>query len=220
MIRKTEVTPVLLPDWDEPSWQHAETAAVDNARPESSDHRPTVHVRLLYDDSNIYGMFNVHDRYVRCVHTQAQDPVCRDSCVEFFFKPDIGPGYFNFEFNCGGALLSSYIRDHTRIGDAGFRDFTMLTQQECARVRVVSSLPSTTDPEIGDPVTWTLAFAIPVDLLEHYAGALSPLPGRCWTGNFYKCGDRTSHPHWISWVPVSELNFHLPDCFGDICLES
>ena len=34
--------------------------------------------------------------------------------------------------------------------------------------------------------------------------------------NVYKCGDRTSHPHWMSWNPVRTLNFHAPDEFGQL----
>ena len=36
---------------------------------------------------------------------------------------------------------------------------------------------------------------------------------------FFKCGDKTSHPHWASWNPVDELNFHLPRCFSEIIFE-
>ena len=39
---------------------------------------------------------------------------------------------------------------------------------------------------------------------------------QAWRGNLYKCGDRTSHPHWAAWSPVDELNFHLPRCFGTL----
>ena len=48
------------------------------------------------------------DQYVRCTHRTYGDPVYRDSCVEFFIQPKPGRGYFNFEFNCGGAFLCNY----------------------------------------------------------------------------------------------------------------
>ncbi|MCD6337129.1 MAG: hypothetical protein J7M01_02720, partial [Candidatus Marinimicrobia bacterium] len=34
-------------------------------------------------------------------------------------------------------------------------------------------------------------------------------------GNLYKCGDKTSHPHWASWSPIDKLNFHQPKHFGE-----
>jgi hypothetical protein len=55
-------------------------------------------------------------------------------------------------------------------------------------------------------------------VLEKYAGKLGKIAGQTWRGNFYKCGNETSHPHWGAWSPVTELNFHLPASFGTIQL--
>ena len=215
-IRKTAAAPALDGNWDAPAWRQAETLTVANVRPESSDHRPKVQARLLHDGAAIHGIYRVEDRYVRAAYHGFQAPVCRDSCVEFFFQPHAGPGYFNFEFSCGGAFLCSYIRDCTRIGAAGFADYEMLGPEAEQAVRIHHSLPGTVDPEIAEPTVWTVQFAIPVSLLETYAGPLGSLDGRTWTANFYKCGDETSHPHWLTWAPVDELNFHLPRCFQPI----
>ena len=57
--------------------------------------------------------------------------------------------------------------------------------------------------------------------MEQYVGRLCNLPGQTWRGNFYKCADRSSHPHWASWSPLGEpLNFHTPQFFGPLRLES
>ena len=40
--------------------------------------------------------------------------------------------------------------------------------------------------------------------------------GQVWRGNFFKCAEDISHPHWAAWSPVDEFNFHLPRCFGTI----
>lgn len=215
-VRKTTAPPPLDGQWDAPVWQRAETLAVAVVRPESTDHHPRVQARLLHDGTSIFGLFRVEDRYVRSVHTRFQDPVCLDSCVEFFFRPQPGTAYFNFEFNAGGTFLCAHIRDWTRLGKSGFADFTMLGPEAERLVRVHSSLPATVEPEIAEPTVWTLQFALPAALLETYAGPLGRLDGRTWTANFYKCGDETSHPHWLSWAPVPALNFHLPDSFQPI----
>jgi len=70
------------------------------------------------------------------------------------------------------------------------------------------------EPEIQSPIEWMLEFHIPIKLLEKHAGPVGDPAGQTWRANFYKCGDRTSHPHWASWSNVDELNFHLPRCFG------
>jgi len=219
VIKRTATAPELNGAWDSMEWQRANELSITHFRPESSDHRPDARARFLYDAQAIHGIYRVADRYVRCTHAGFQAPVCRDSCVEFFFKPHKGPGYFNFEFNCGGSFLSSYIRDWTRIGDAGFADFTKLTQDQGALVQVWHSLPERIDPEIDEPTVWTVQFRIPLVLIEQYTGPLGNLSGIEWTANFYKCGDETSHPHWASWTPVDELNFHLPHCFGSVVFE-
>ncbi len=55
-----------------------------------------LHVRFRCEDKHIYAQF-----------TQPNDPVSRDSCVEFFFapEPDVSLWYFNLEINCVGAIL-------------------------------------------------------------------------------------------------------------------
>jgi hypothetical protein len=83
-------------------------------------------------------------------------------------------------------------------------------------VAIASSLPALIEEEIAEPVRWQLAFHIPFAVLEPFTGPLRVAPGTRWRGNFYKCGDDTSHPHWVAWAPVDELNFHLPRCFGEL----
>jgi hypothetical protein len=207
--------PALGCGWDDAAWQHASTLEVAHFRPEGSAHRPRTRARLLHDADGLHGVFIVEDRYVRSLHTRFQDPVYEDSCVEMFLEPRTDRGHLNFEFNCGGALLASHVTDPRRV-PGGFAAYRRLTDQDGRQVQVRASLPPVVDPEIGHPVTWQLAFFVPTRLLENYVGPLGPLGGQVWRANFYKCGDRTSHPHWAAWSPVDELNFHLPRCFGTL----
>ncbi|HOC56843.1 MAG TPA: carbohydrate-binding family 9-like protein [Verrucomicrobiota bacterium] len=205
----------LPAEWSAPVWAKAETLEVAHFRPESSDHRPQTSARLLYDIGGIHGMFRVQDRYVRCVRTRYHDAVWKDSCVEFFAQPRPDRGYFNFEFNCGGSFLCSHIINPERTPD-GFKEFIKVPAELGQSIQARSSLSQVIDPEITTPVLWTLQFFVPFGLFEHYLGPLGAIPGQAWRGNFYKCGDETSHPHWAAWSPVDQLNFHRPDCFGSI----
>jgi len=219
--RANPIYPVLSVDadldpsapWAGTAWDRAPALAVDCFRPESSPHRPRTRVKLMRDGQALWGFFDVQDRYVRCRHTRFQAPVYKDSCVEFFVQPHPDSGYFNFEFNCGGALLASYITDATRTAE-GFQAYRQLTPEEGQRVGVWPSMPPVVDPEIAAPRTWKLVFRVPFDLLAQYAGPLRVDEGATWRANFFKCGDETSHPHWAAWCPVDALNFHLPRCFG------
>ena len=44
--------------------------------------------------------------------------------------------------------------------------------------------------------------------------------GDCLYANFYKCGDKTVHPHYACWNPVGgeKPNFHQPQSFGKLIL--
>ncbi len=212
-ILKATARPEMCGLWNGPVWSIAPILNIDHFRPESTSHQPLVQSKLLYDENCLFGFFLVWDRYVRCIHSGFQAPVYEDSCVELFVQPEIGEGYFNFEFNCGGALLVSYIADPTRINGcvAGTIPFSTA---EARRVMIYHSLPSTVEPEIVDEITWSLEFAIPFVLFERYIGNPGRLEGQQWRGNLYKCGDKTSCPHWASWSPLRERNFHAPRDFG------
>lgn len=214
-VKFAELRPEMKGLWDGPAWMQADTLDLIHYRPEGSGHRPKTGARLLYDKDGIFGIFRVEDRYVRSVRTHYGEPVYKDSCVEFFVKPGPDKGYFNFEFNCGGTFLCNYIINPERTGE-GFREFISVPEEEGRLVIVHHSLPDVVDPEIAGPLTWTLEFFIPFRLLEKYAGRIGDVPGSEWKANFYKCGDETSHPHWVSWKPVPKLNFHMPECFGTI----
>jgi hypothetical protein len=202
--------------WDGPHWAAAEEARIEHFHAAGSSHRPVVRAKLMYDAANLYLRFRVEDRFVVANHTEFQDPVWQDSCVEFFVQPRGTGGYFNFEINCGGALLSYYIEDPTRTAD-GFAKFTKLSADHGQRIRISHSLPGTVIPERPEPSEWHIACAIPVEVLEAYAGPLGSLAGQTWRGNFYKCADGCSHPHWASWAPIGEeLNFHQPKFFAPI----
>ena len=202
--------------WGRPPWERAKVAPIDHFHAAGSSHRPVAGAKLLYDAGHLYLRFYVEDYYVVARHTQFQDPVWRDSCVEFFVQPKTAGGYFNFEINCGGTLLCSYIEDPARTPD-GFAKFTRLAREDGGLIRISHSMPSTVMPEQAGPVAWHIGLQIPLAVLEAYAGPLGPLAGQAWRGNFYKCADDSSHPHWASSAPIGqELNFHRPDCFAPI----
>ena len=149
------------------------------------------------------------------MHTGFQSDVYKDSCVEFFVQPKAADGYFNFEFNCGGALLASYITDPTRIAGK-VKKFIPLTPDDDLQIKRYSNMPRIVEPAITGHTVWFLGFSIPFAVLEKYTGKLAEISGQIWRANFYKCGNETALPHWGSWSELSELNFHLPNDFGKI----
>jgi len=217
-VHYTAVAPPLEDSWEWGCWRHTPYLTIENFRPESSDHRPVAQAKLRYSDSGIHGIFKVDDRYVIYRHSRFQDPVYKDSCVEFFLKPIEMKGYFNFEFNCGGALKVGYITDSTRI-EGGFKEIQHLTLEEGRQIIIHPFQRITRDIEISEPITWQISFYIPFKLLQIYTGPFRRSAGKKFSANFFKCADESSHPHWASWSPVNRLNFHLPHCFGTLELK-
>lgn len=217
-VKYSATTPALNADWQDPVWQLAKPIPIDQFREESSDHRPITTAKLLYNEAGIHGIFYVEDQYVRCVQEQLHDLVCKDSCVEVYFHPKAELGYMNFEISGNTTLLSYYITD-TEGAPTSFKEFVKITEAQSQQVSIVSSLPERVEPEITKPKVWTLQFFVPFSLFADYMGNLGPIKGQQWRCNLFKCGDETSHPHWASWQPVPELNFHAPETFGHIVFD-
>ena len=218
-IKPAPSRPSLAGRWDEEAWKGANVLTLDHWVAASSDHHPRVEVKVTYQYEGVFLFYRVRDKYVRCVHTEYQSNVCRDSCVEFFVEPKPGRGYFNFEINCGGTMLLYYIEDPT-IVDGEFRRREDVPWEVGERVQIHHSLPSTVEPEIEGDTDWVVEYFVPFALFETFVGPLAPVAGRTWRANFYKCADGCSHPHWASWAPLhGEVSFHVPQHFAPIRFE-
>ncbi|MDI6774344.1 MAG: carbohydrate-binding family 9-like protein [Verrucomicrobiota bacterium] len=212
-VHRLSKPPVIDADWDKAPWDSITPLSVENAFGVEPEHRPRTQARVGYDHEAVYVIFRVEDRYVRAVAAKRQDPVYKDSCVEFFFVPgrDLSRGYFNLEMNAGGFMLFHFQA-------APKQNVATVSEPDCAQVRIAHSLPQRVEPEIVAPVVWTVECRIPVGILPRYTRVNRPAPGAVWRVNFYKCGDETSHPHWLTWSPVpkSPLGFHFPQAFGEL----
>lgn len=203
-------------NWNKPQWQNIEAIDLNNLMGEAPVFRPVVNAKMMYDAENIYVIFKVEDRYVRCVAKNINGAICDDSAVEFFFSPDENEPdkYFNLEINCGGTPLMFY-------NIVPRKDYKILDPVDIQQIEIAHSLPQIIDPEIAEPITWTIEYRIPVTLLQKYSNVTQPKPGSTWRGNFYKCGDKTSNIHYLTWALVDNKNpdFHLPQFFGVLKFE-
>ena len=203
-------------DWNKLQWKYIEAIDLSNSMGEVPAFRPVVKVKMMYSNENIYVIFKVEDRFIRCVTKDVNGPVCEDSAVEFFFSPDEGAPekYFNFETNCGGTPLMFY-------NIVPRKDFKILDPADIHQIEIAHSLPQIINPEIERSVTWTIEYRIPLRLLKKYANVTQPKPGSTWKANFYKCADKTSNPHYLTWAHINndKPDFHLPQFFGDLKFE-
>jgi hypothetical protein len=198
-------------NWNKPQWQKVHELTLTHWMGAVPSFRPVVHAKMMYDDLALWLIFKVDDHYVRSVATEINGRVWEDSCVEFFFSPDLKKplAYFNLEMNAGGVPLFHYKDpDNPAAGLPPVDDIKKIVR--------AGSLQNIIDPEIKEPFTWTMEYKIPLDIINRLSNAAKPAPGVRWHANFYKCGDKTSSPHWITWAKVDYPvpNFHLPQFFG------
>jgi hypothetical protein len=198
-------------DWAKPQWKNIEPANITNYMGDVPDFQPQAQAKMMYDNNNLYVIFRVKDRFIRCITKDFNGPVWEDSCVEFFFAPDnkYPERYFNLEINCGGTPLMHY---NTIAG----KETKVIDPVEIAKIEIAHTLSQVVDPEIKEELSWSVEYRIPLKLLEKFSDITYPEPGAEWRANFYKIAENNSNPHYITWSEVinNKPNFHIPQYFG------
>ncbi len=167
---------------------------------------PQVGFSIAYDREGILLQYEVYERFARARYAQSNDPVYKDSCVEFFIAPGEDQSYYNFEFNCAGTCLLGY--------GAGRGSREALSAELIGRIdRQTLILPAVNgQSNIG----WELTARIPWGVFVHHPG-ISFSERHC-RANFYKCGDELPDPHYLAWnnIQSERPDFHLPAFFGSL----
>jgi hypothetical protein len=206
-------------DWEQVwnvQWQNSLPLSIDQCRSESHAVRPQAQLKLAHDGDTIALLFKASERGVCVRETVAQGAVWRDSCVELFLQPPQTSGYFNFEFNAAGCIHASWVTDWRRDIDGNIAGRLLLSEQELAQIVIANSFSSATiNPLMDNPIDWYVGAVIPLSVLRNYT-AIKSLSQCVWRGNAYKCAEHGAYPHWLSWSPLSQLNFHAPNEFGEI----
>ncbi len=199
--------------WDKPQWQNIMLVEISNFMGDLPAFHPKAFAKMMYDEENLYLIFQVEDHYVRCITKTYNGPVYEDSCVEFFFSPDINYPlkYFNLEINCGGTPLMHY-------NIVPRKEFKLMEKADFEQIEIAHSLPQIVDPEITKPVRWTIEYRLPLGMLEKYSVITQPKQGVSWRANFYKIAEKGSNVHFLTWSVVENAkpDFHLPQFFGRI----
>ncbi len=172
---------------------------------------PDVEVQIAYNDNELFLQYKVNEQSVKAEQGANNGKVWTDSCVEFFLSPDRNDIYYNLEMNCIGTAL------------LGFRkkgDPTEHASDEVINsIRRISTLGNTTFHEKKEQTQWKITVAIPWKVF--FKHNLMPVKGKKMRGNFYKCGDELSVPHFVSWTKIDTEKpaFHTPDFFGGLEFE-
>lgn len=167
-------------------------------------YKPAVGVRIGHTRDSLVLQFSVEEKSVKAEYRNTNDPVYRDSCVEFFISFD-GINYYNLEFNCIGTGFIGY-------GNADKTKRRPLAKAIVEQVKTHAVINTERRAEIN----WELVLNVPFTVFGSDTIGLSS--GSSCTGNFHKCGDELPEPHFIAWNPIDypTPNFHLPQFFGKL----
>lgn len=172
--------------------------------PEQFDYKPIVKFMIARSEEAFYIQFKSEETNIKAVYTNDQDPVWQDSCVEFFVQLPNEEGYANFEFNCIGTCLATRRTSRTE-------NIRPLSANEMQTITRFTTL-GTEAIELDDKTTWELTVRIPYSILG-ISHTEKPYQLRA---NFFKCGDETATPHYLSWneIDTPSPDFHRPEFFG------
>ena len=180
-----------------------EIITINNYCNTGNDYRPRVDFNLTYSDEGFHSHFDVYESNPRATYTKNFDPVCCDSCVEWFifFAPDICNRYFNFEVNPNGVMDVAF-----RIGRDEYSD---VTDEDVKSFNIIT--------KIYDDL-WTVDYTIPFSFIKIYIDGYEFKKDVVLKANVYKCGDDTEFEHYGCWgmVDPDAPDFHSPQYFKDM----
>ena len=187
----------------QPDWSKVPALQINNWL--KSDPMPiSAQAQVCYDDSALYVRLSALEEHIRAELTGLLDEICEDSCLEFFFCPMAGDErYFNIECNPNGCLFLGFGPNVDEL------------------VRLIPENPPIVPQAKRIEGGWETVYSIPYSFIRMFFPEFSPAPGCSTRANFYKCGDKTEPPHYISWnpVPLQRCAFHNPDAFGIVHFE-
>ncbi len=198
IIRKTETPITTLCD---AAWEQAELAELQQLNwKEDYPYNPGMQARILYSNFGIHIKLTTQEQPLLARETKQNGDVCKDSCMEFFFRPNVDdPRYLNFEFNPFGTM---YLGIRTGRDDSAFP-----TEDK----KYFGAKSEVDDKE------WNLMFTVPFEFIERNFGKCD----KVMYGNLYKCGDEVENTHYLTYYPIDvpEPDYHRPEFFDKFVLE-
>lgn len=177
---------------------------------ENFPYQPKVQFRIAHSDNQLWLLFYVNEKNILARETRTNGEVYKDSCVEFFISFD-GENYYNFEFNGIGTTHLAY--------GPGRDNRKFVPVETVEKIETKSTLGTHPFEEKSGNFEWEMMIRIPIECFAY--SDIGSFGGKEATGNFYKCGDETSDPHFVTWQPVKteQPDYHRPEYFGKIVFE-
>lgn len=178
--------------------------------PETFPYAPLCSGRIARTRDALVVDFRVSGLDLRIQNTADNGRQWEDSCVEVFIQDPSKAVYYNFEVNPLGKVLACSGPDRQNRVARPAREMEQILRFVCH--------PEEPQPtkDLQGVQSWRVGVVIPFRLI-----GVDPenLP-HSLRANFYKCGDKTAHPHYLSWspIPTEKPDFHRPEFFGELIL--
>lgn len=188
-----------------------ESLMVETINWEEYPYKPEVTVQIAYNEQELFLQYRVKEQAVKAEITENNGKVWTDSCVEFFLSPQGNDEYYNLEVNCIGTALLGFRKKGSPA--------THAPNELIESIRRISTLGDEPFAERKEETEWEITMAIPWGVF--FKHTLKPAQGKKMRGNFYKCGDDLSIPHFVSWTKIKteKPSFHNPEFFGGLEFE-
>lgn len=171
-------------------------------------YKPAFSFRMAHTSQSLIIEYRVREASIASVAGRDNGRVWEDSCCEFFSQLPGDNFYYNMECNCTGRLL---------IGCGPVREGRQLAAASVLnKVQRWSSLGSDDIALVEGDFSWNMVLIIPKD--AWFQSNVQSFDGMKMKANIYKCGDKLSQPHFLSWnkIDIETPDFHRPDFFGEM----
>ncbi len=190
---------------------HIDSMTINHYPWDANGYKPNAECRVVCCADGLKVRMEASEKEITATYSEMNDPVYKDSCLEFFVSPfqDNPDYYFNFELNPLGTLLlgrGSKQLGRERINIENFKEYFQIKSEK--------------HKGKGDITHWLVEFTIPYQLLKEHQSEETGVIGQRMRGNFYKCGDETKYPHYGCWsrIDIHSPKFHSPQFFGNLVL--
>ncbi len=168
-------------------------------------YRPNTYFKIGVVSEDLIATLKCYEENPRAVYENRDDPIYKDSCLEFFVAPvESKEEYLNIEMNSRGAFLCEFGK--------GKYDRVFLST-----ITEVSPIVKSFKGEDMQGAFWGVTAVLTKDFLsEVYNIKKGKIDFATVKANFYKCGDDCNIQHYLAFSPVTTLppGFHNPECFA------
>ena len=203
---------------DEADWQHAAPIAfvmpwsdLEKEEPQSTT------ARLLWDDDNLYIIYECVDPYLHSEVTEHDGAVYQEDAVEIFATPNMEvPGnYYGYEMNINGTLL-----DYIAFRGGKERTKAIHPSWQSEGVVIATTYDGTLNDHSDTDQSWILEISIPHDNFRHLGGQIPPQDGDQWRAGLNRTKGYQGQFGLWSDTGTPQADFHRATRFGILTFSS